>query len=99
MRAVNDHDEPVSEAHCDTGQMSMPPYPMTPYWTCYALVEGRGRVAAADSLGANYRTLANCCDIWRVSRRVLWALVDRRDADSVSRIGAGVASLSSWPAV
>ena len=45
-----------------------------------ALVEARGRVAAADALGVNYRTLAACCDTRRVSRRMRRALVEFRQA-------------------
>ena len=52
-----------------------------------ALVEARGRVAAADALGVNFRTLATCCDTRRVSRRMRRALVDFRDAGGVSGVG------------
>ena len=45
-----------------------------------ALVEERGRVPAAQILGVNYRTLANCCDSRQVSRRMKQALVDFRNA-------------------
>ena len=45
-----------------------------------ALVEERGRVAAADALGVNFRTLATCCDSRRVSLRMRRALVDFRHA-------------------
>ena len=45
-----------------------------------ALVESRGRVAAAETLGVNYRTMMNCYDSRRVSRRMRRALQEFRDA-------------------
>ena len=39
-----------------------------------ALVNGRGRVATAEALGVNYRTMMNCYDSRRVSRRMRQAL-------------------------
>ena len=58
---------------------------MTPlYWTCWtALVSDRGRTAAARSLGVNYRTMMNCYDSRRVSRRMRQALQEFRDAGGV----------------
>jgi len=47
-----------------------------------ALVNDRGRVAAAETLGVNYRTLAACYDSRRVSRRMRRALEEYRDADA-----------------
>ena len=44
-----------------------------------ALVESRGRVAAAEALGVNYRTMMNCHDSRRVSRRMRRALQELRD--------------------
>ena len=44
-----------------------------------ALVEQRGRVAAAQALGVNYRTMTNCQDSRRVSRRMRQALEKFRD--------------------
>ena len=44
-----------------------------------ALVEQRGRVAAAQALGVNYRTMTNCLDSKRVSRRMRQALEKLRD--------------------
>ena len=44
-----------------------------------ALVEQRGRVAAAQALGVNYRTMTNCHDSRRVSRRMRQALEKFRD--------------------
>ena len=49
-----------------------------------ALVEARGRVPAAQVLGVNYRTLANCCDTRQVSRRMRRVLEEFRE-----RGGAG----------
>ncbi len=55
-----------------------------PYWTLLdALVDDRGRVAAAEALGVNYRTMKNCYDSRRVSRRMRRALVEFRDAGGV----------------
>ena len=44
-----------------------------------ALVEERGRVAAAQALGVNYRTMTNCHDSRRVSHRMRQALEKFRD--------------------
>ena len=48
-----------------------------------ALVSDRGRTAAARSLGVNYRTLVNCWDSRRVSRRMRQVLEEFRDAGGV----------------
>ena len=48
-----------------------------------ALVESRGKVAAAEALGVNYRTMTNCYDSRRVSRRMRQALQEFRDASGV----------------
>ena len=48
-----------------------------------ALVNDRGRVAAAEALGVNYRTMMNCYDSRHVSRRMRQALVDFRDSEGV----------------
>ena len=45
-----------------------------------ALVKDRGRVAAAEALGVNYRTMMACYDSRRVSRRMRKALEEFRDA-------------------
>ena len=45
-----------------------------------ALVEQRGKVAAAEALGVNYRTMAACHESRRVSRRMRRALEEYRDA-------------------
>ncbi len=50
-----------------------------------ALVDGRGRVPAAQVLGANYRTLASCCDTRQVPRRTRRALADFKNTGRVSR--------------
>ena len=55
-----------------------------------ALVEKRGRVAAAQALGVNYRTLSNCCDSRRVSRRMREALEEFRDNAVEDGAGEGV---------
>ena len=47
------------------------------------LVSGRGRTAAARALGVNYRTLVNCWDSRRVSRRMRQALSEFRNAGGV----------------
>ena len=48
-----------------------------------ALVDERGRVAAAQVLGVNYRTMMACYDTRRVSRRMRQALLEFRDAGGV----------------
>ena len=45
-----------------------------------ALVNDRGRVATAEALGVNYRTMMACYDARRVSRRMRKALEEFRDA-------------------
>ena len=45
-----------------------------------ALVEQRGKVAAADALGVNFRTMTACHESRRVSRRMRRALEEYRDA-------------------
>ena len=47
------------------------------------LVSDRGRTAAARDLGVNYRTLVNCWDSRRVSRRMRQALAEFRPAGVV----------------
>ena len=86
MKTVNDHDEPLWEA----GQNPEiePDAPLSDDLLLDlldALVEERGRVPAAQSLGVNYRTLALCCDSRQVSRRMRQALVEFRDR--VSDVG------------
>ena len=61
-----------------------------------ALVNARGRVAAAEALGVNYRTMMACYDSRRVSRRMRQALVDFRDAGGVGD-GDGVADNGAEP--
>ena len=47
-------------------------------------VDDRSRVAAAEALGVNYRTMMACYDSRRVSRRMRHALEEFRDAASVA---------------
>ena len=47
-----------------------------------ALVNGRGKVAAAEALGVNYRTMVACHESRHVSRRMRRALEQYRDAHS-----------------
>ena len=55
-----------------------------------ALVESRGKVAAAEALGVNYRTMMNCYDSRRVSRRMRRAFQEFRDARGVDiEVGDG----------
>ena len=55
-----------------------------------ALVESRGKVATAQALGVNYRTMTNCLDSRRVSRRMRRALREFRDARGVEiEVGDG----------
>ena len=49
-----------------------------------ALVNDRGRVAAAEALGVNYRTMMACYDSRRVSRRMRQALVELRESGGVA---------------
>ena len=47
-----------------------------------SLVNNRGRVAASEALGVNYRTLVNCYESRRVSRRMRQVLQEFRDAEA-----------------
>ena len=49
-----------------------------------ALVNDRGRVATAEALGVNYRTMMACYDSRHVSRRMRKALEEFRDAGEAS---------------
>ena len=54
-----------------------------------ALVNDRGRVAAAEALGVNYRTVARCQQSRRVSRRMRQVLKEFRDSHDVDDDGPG----------
>ena len=58
-------------------------------------------VAGAETLGVNYRTMMNCYDSRRVSRRMWQALMEFRDAgggdDAGVDVGDGVADAESEP--
>ena len=56
-----------------------------------ALVNDRGRVAAAEALGVNYRTMMACYDSRRVSLRMRQALAEFRDAAGVGGDGGAEA--------
>ncbi len=53
-----------------------------------ALVGERGRTAAARGLGVNYRTMMNCYDSRRVTRRMRQVLEEFRDADVADEAGS-----------
>ena len=55
-----------------------------------ALVDDRGRVAAAEALGVNYRTVARCQQSRRVSRRMRQVLLVFRDSGGVGEDGPGI---------
>ena len=55
-----------------------------------ALVNDRGRVAGAEALGVNYRTMMACYDSRNVSRRMRKALEEFRDAGTGEAGGADV---------
>ena len=54
-----------------------------------ALVDDRGRVAAAEALGVNYRTVARCQQSRRVSRRMRQVLGEFRDSQDAGDAGPG----------
>ena len=60
-----------------------------------ALVDGRGRVAAAEALGVNYRTMMNCYDSRRVTRRMRQALAEFRDLQGVGDDGSDIVARGS----
>ena len=55
-----------------------------------SLVSGRGRTAAARALGVNYRTMMNCYDSRRVTRRMRQALAEFRDSQDIGEGGPGI---------
>ena len=55
-----------------------------------ALVDDRGRVAAAEALGVNYRTVTRCQQSRQVSRRMRQVLQEFRDAQDVADDGLGI---------
>ncbi len=55
-----------------------------------ALVESRGKVAAAEALGVNYRTMTNCHNSRRVSRRMRRALQEFHQQEAIDDGGAEV---------
>ena len=57
-----------------------------------ALVSDRGRTGAARALGVNYRTMMNCYDSRRVTRRMRQALADFRDSQDIGEGGPGIVS-------
>ena len=50
-------------------------------------MDDRGRVAAAESLRVNYRTMMNCYDSRRVSRRMRQALAEFLDTSMIDDSG------------
>ncbi len=75
-----DHDEPVADGSNGSGDgVNVPLSDASLLDMLDSLVDGRGRVAAAEALGVNYRTLAACCDSRHVSRRMRRALEEYRD--------------------
>ena len=54
------------------------------------LVSDRGRVAAAEALGVNYRTVARCQQSRRVSRRMRQVLQEFRDSQGAGDDGGGI---------
>ncbi len=78
---VADHDGPVADGSKGSGDGVNVPLSDTSLLDMLdALVDDRGRVAAADALGVNYRTLAICHDSRLVSPRMRRALEAYRDA-------------------
>ena len=52
-----------------------------------ALVNDRGRTAAAEALGVNYRTLVRCQQSRRISRRMRQVLQEFRDSQDAGDDG------------
>ena len=80
-----DHEEPGMDGSKDAGDgMSIPisdnPLSDAPLLDLLdALVNDRGKVAAAEALGVNYRTMVTCYESRHVSRRMRKALAEFRD--------------------
>ena len=80
-----DHEEPGTDGSKGAGDgMSIPlsdaPLSDEPLLDLLdALVNDRGKVAAADALGVNYRTMVTCHESRHVSRRMRKALAEFRD--------------------
>ena len=76
-----DHDEPVADGSNGSGYgVNVSPSDASLLDVLDSLVDDRGRVAAAEALGVNYRTLAICQDSRLVSPRMRRALEEYRDA-------------------
>ena len=58
-----------------------------------ALVDGRGRVAAAEALGVNYRTVAKRQQSRLVSQRMRQVLQEFRDSQDASDGGPGIVAM------
>ena len=75
-----DNKQPVPEKLNDSGDGRDVPLSDSPLLDLLdALVNDLGKVAAAEALGVNYRTLATCYDSRHVSRRMRRALEGYRD--------------------
>ena len=75
------HKEPVMNGSRDSGDDVNIPLSDEPLLDLLdALVEQRGKVAAAEALGVNYRTMVSCHESRHVSRRMRRALEEYRDA-------------------
>ena len=92
VKPVRDQEEPAFGADHDPGvEPDVPLSDEALLELLDGLVNDRGRVPAARTLGVNYRTLANCCDSRQVSRRMRQALGDFRKAGDFGDAGTGVA--------
>ncbi len=77
---MTDHDEPVADGANGSGDgVNVPLSDASLLDMLDSLVDDRGRVAAAEALGVNYRTLAICHDSRLVSPRMRRALEVYRD--------------------
>ena len=78
---VVDANEPIPEELNNSHDGMNIPLPDAPLLDLLdALVNDRGKVAAAEALGVNYRTLVACHESRRVSQRMRRALEEYRDA-------------------
>ena len=79
---MTNDDEPVTNGSRGSGDDVNIPLSDAPLLDLLdTLVEQRGKVAAAEALGVNYRTMVACHESRRVSRRMRKALEEYRHAD------------------
>ena len=84
-----DHNQPDSEDSKSSGDGMNNPLSDVPLLDLLdGLVSDQGKVAAAEALGVNYRTMVACYESRRISRRMRRALEEYRDGAVDDAVGA-----------